>query len=172
VAKRVSRGGEQVASVKAASVETQIDGFLAKYSPEMEKLARACWNKMRALLPGSTEIVYDNYNALAVGFGPSEKASEAIFSLAFYTRWVNLFFLQGAQLNDPHRLLKGDGSRVRSIQLSAAADLDQPEVRDLIATALMDARKTIDPKGKGRVTIRAIAEKQRPRRSISKPGVH
>ncbi len=156
MAKRSSGGGDEVTA--------QIDGFLAKYSPEMETLARACWKKMRALLPGAAEMVYDNYNALVVGFGPSEKAGEAIFSLAFHTRWVNLFFLRGARLHDPHGLLKGDGSRVRSIRLNAAADLDKPEIRGLIATALMDATKTIDPKAARNVSIRAIAKKQRPRR--------
>jgi hypothetical protein len=34
---------------------------------------------MRGYLPGAIELVYDNYNALAIGFGPSEKSSDAIF---------------------------------------------------------------------------------------------
>jgi hypothetical protein len=37
--------------------------------------------KMRARLPGAVELVYDNYNALAIGFGPTERTSEAVFSI-------------------------------------------------------------------------------------------
>ena len=70
------------------------------------------------------QLVYDNYNALAIGFGPSERASEAIFSIVLYPRWVTLFFLQGAGLADPKRLLKGSGKVVRHIVLASAADLD------------------------------------------------
>ena len=45
-------------------------------------------NKVRALLPGAIELVYNNYNALAIGFGPTERASDVIFSIAvrFETR--------------------------------------------------------------------------------------
>ena len=83
--------------------EIQLDAFLDKYTPPVATLARACLAKMRARLPGAVQLVYDNYNALAIGFGPSERASEAIFSIALYPRWVTLFFLQGAALPDPRR---------------------------------------------------------------------
>ena len=73
--------------------EIQLDAFLDKYTPAVATLARACLAKMRARLPGAVQLVYDNYNALAIGFGPSERASEAIFSIALYPRWVTLFFL-------------------------------------------------------------------------------
>jgi len=50
---------------------------------------------MRARLPGAVELVYDNHNALAIGFGPTERASDAVFSIALFPRWVSLFFLRG-----------------------------------------------------------------------------
>ena len=75
----------------SGSPEAQLDTFIDKYTPEVAALARACLAKMRARLPGATQLVYDNYNALAIGFGPSEKTSHAIFSVAVYPRWVNLF---------------------------------------------------------------------------------
>src|SRR5664279_5247747 len=129
---------------KAASSEGQLDTFLDKYTPAIAKLARECLRKMRARLPGAVQLVYDNYNALAIGFGPSERASEAIFSIALYPRWVTLFFLQGAALPDPRRLLKGSGKVVRHIVLASAADLDQPAVHGLMATALKRAEPGID----------------------------
>ena len=88
---------------KDDSPERQLDGFLDKYTPAVATLARASLAKMRARLPGAVQLVYYNYNALAIGFGPSERASEAIFSIALYPRWVTLFFLQGAGLADPAR---------------------------------------------------------------------
>jgi hypothetical protein len=147
--------------------DVQLDGFLAKYTPEIEKLARACLKKMRQRLPGAYELVYDNYNALAVGFAPSERASEGIFSIAVYPRWVSLFFLQGAKLEDPHRLLKGSGNQVRHIVLTSAADLDRAEIQDLMNRARMDAKRDIDPKAGGQLIVKSIAAKQRPRRPES-----
>src|ERR1019366_2895467 len=144
--------------------EIQLDAFLDKYTPAVATLARACLAKMRSRLPGAVQLVYDNYNALAIGFGPSEHASEAVFSIALYPRWVTLFFLQGAGLPDPKHLLKGSGKVVRYIVLASAADLDQPAVQGLMATALKRAEPAIDPDAPGSLVIRSISAKQRPRR--------
>jgi Domain of unknown function (DU1801) len=110
------------------------------------------------------QLVYDNYIALVIGFGPSERASEAAFSIVLSPRWVTLFFLQGAGLPDPNKLLKGSGKVVRHILLAAAADLDKPAIRALMTTALNRARVAIDPDAPGNLVIRSISAKQRPRR--------
>jgi hypothetical protein len=147
-----------------SSPQTQLDAFLDNYSPAVATLARACLAKMRARLPGAVQLVYDNYNALAIGFGPSERAGEAVFSIALYPRWVTLFFLQGAGLADPQHLLKGSGKVVRHIVLASAADLDSPAVQGLMATALKRAEPAIDPGVPGNLVIRSVSAKQRPRR--------
>jgi len=147
-----------------ASPEGQLDKFLDKFTPTVATLARACLATMRTRLPGAVQIVYDNYNALAIGFGPSERASEAIFSIVLYPRWVTLFFLQGAGLPDPKQLLKGKGKIVRHIVLVSAADLDQPAIQDLMAKALRRAEAGIDPNVAKRLVIRSISAKQRARR--------
>ena len=150
--------------MKDKSSEKQLAAFIAKYTPEIGALAHAALAKMRARLPGAIELVYDNYNALAIGFGPTERASDAIFSIALYPRWVSLFFLHGASLPDPQKLLKGSGKRVRYIVLEDAATLDKPAVRALIAQALKGAAKPLDGASPGRIVIKSVLAKQRPRR--------
>jgi hypothetical protein len=144
--------------------EAQLAGFLAKYTPEIGGLAKAARKKMQARLPGAIELVYDNYNALVIGYGPTERASDAIFSLALYPRWVTLFFLNGKGLPDPERLLKGSGVRVRHVVLKNAATLDEPAVRDLMNSALESSTTPIDAKHRRQIIIKAISSKQRPRR--------
>jgi hypothetical protein len=148
----------------ADNSEVQLDAFLDKYTPAIAQLARECLRKMRTRLPGAVQLVYDNYNALAIGFGPSERASEAIFSIALYPRWVTLFFLRGAGLPDPERLLKGGGKVVRHIVLASASDLDLPAIQELMAHALRRAEAGIDPAAPGKLVIRSVSGKQRPRR--------
>src|SRR6516165_9725405 len=114
----------------------QLASFIAKFTPEIASRTEAILAKMRKRYPTALELVYDNYNALAIGFGPSERASEAIFSIAVFPRWVSLFFLQGAKLPDPKKRLKGSGTRARHIVLEDAATLDEPWVRDLMGKAL------------------------------------
>jgi hypothetical protein len=142
----------------------QLAFFLAKFEPGVAATARASLARLRKKLPGAIEIVYDNYNALAIGFGPSDKASEAIFSIAVFPRWVSLFFLQGAKLPDPDKLLKGSGTRARHIVLTDLKVLEQPALRKLMALALKSAKKPLDSKQRRRLIIKSISAKQRPRR--------
>jgi hypothetical protein len=142
----------------------QIDSFLAKYTPEMASSARDARARMRKRIPGGVEFVYDNYNALVFGFGPTERPSEAVLSLAVMPRWVTLCFLKGAKLPDPKKLLKGSGSIVRNMRLSSPAQLDEPEIEDFIAQAITAAKPPFPPGSQPRTIIKSVSAKQRPRR--------
>ena len=144
--------------------QAQLDGFIDKFDPEVAALARALLDRMRARLPGAAILVYDNYNALAIGFAPGDRSSQAMFSLAVYPRWVNLFFLFGAGLPDPDGLLKGSGSRVRHVRCLDEAVLDDPRIETLISEALARAEPPFDPTAQQRLIIKSALAKQRPRR--------
>jgi len=142
----------------------QFASFLAKYDPKIASLARSALVKMRKRLPGAVELVYDNYNALVIGFCPDLRPSNAIFSVVLYPRYVTLFFLHGAGLPDPHHRLEGTANRVRRITLNSAATLDDPEIVSLMNTALHRAKVPLDPKQRRHLIIKSISAKQRPRR--------
>jgi hypothetical protein len=146
------------------SPEAQLESFIARFTPEVAQVARTALAKLRERLPGATVMVYDNYNALAIGFGPTERPSEAICSLALHPRWVNFFLLHGARLPDPHKVLKGSGKQARHIVLKRASTLDEPAVRQLIALAAKAAPKAFNASVPGRIIIKSISAKQRPRR--------
>jgi hypothetical protein len=148
-----------------ASAKAQLENFIDKFTPEVARQARAALKIMRARLPNADVLVYDNYNALAIGFGPSEKAGAAVFSLALYPKWVTLFFLQGATLNDPNKRLKGGGNLVRHVRLLDLALFDDPDIVALMDQALARAKVQLDPKRKkGALIIKSVSAKQRPRR--------
>lgn len=144
--------------------ELQLAGFMAKYAPEIAALGEAARNQMRKLYPMALELVYDNYNALAIGYGPTERASDAVFSIVLYPRWVSLFFLQARGLPDPHGLLKGSGTVARHIVLPSPAVLHDPAVRDLREEAVARARTPFDPRTKPELIIKSISKAQRLRR--------
>jgi hypothetical protein len=144
--------------------EKQLASFMAKFTPEISSLAEEILAEMRKLYPAALELVYDNYNALAIGFGPSERASEAIFSIALYPRWVSLFFLQAKGLHDPDKLLRGSGNVVRYIVLPSPAMLHAPPVRELMREALSLAKAPLNAKGRHRLIVKSVSAKQRPRR--------
>jgi hypothetical protein len=159
----------KTAHAPAKSPAAQLDSFLDKFTPDIAAQAHTALRKMRARLPGAIELVYDNYNALAIGFASTDRASDAIFSIALYPRWISLFFLQnGTRLRNPESLLAGSGKQARHIVLVTPALLDTPAVQDLIAQALELAPKSIDPAQPRKLIIKSVSAKQRPRRPASK----
>lgn len=151
-----------------ASPSKQLADFIARYHPTIAQLTRAARAKLRRRMPTAVEMIYDNYNALVIGYSSSERASDVIVSLALYPRWVNLFFLYGATLPDPERVLQGNGNQVRRVMLTSAEDLDRPEIRALLDHAIEDSEPPLPKRGKGYTVIKAISTKQRPRRPVPK----
>ena len=145
------------------SPERRLAQFIAKFSPEVARAARVARTKVRKLLPGAFELVYDNYNALALAFGPTEKTSDVILSIALYPRWVSLFFARGAKLPDPSAILRGSGSQIRHVVLEPVGVLDSAAVRGLIKAAVATHPKALGP-GRRRTIIKSVSVKQRPRR--------
>jgi hypothetical protein len=144
--------------------EEQLASFLAKFTPEVAALARSILAAMRTRYPTAIELVYDNYNALAIGFGPTDKTSQAIFSIAIFPRWVSLFFLQGKQLPDPDGILQGSGNVARHIRLPSAGRLDELSVKKMMEEATARAAVPFSTEGTARLIIKSISAKQRPRR--------
>jgi hypothetical protein len=144
--------------------QAQLDTFIDKFTPEMAALTRALLVRMKARVPGATILVYDNYNALAIGFAAGERVKDVVLSLAVYPRWVSLFFMQGRWLADPDNLLKGDGNMVRHVPAITEASFDDPRFDALIETALGAAQQPIDPAGEEVLIVKSISAKQRPRR--------
>ena len=144
----------------------QLARSLAKYAPDVQAVGRAALANMRRRLPGAIEFVYDNYNALVIGFGPTERPSDAILSIALYPRWVNICFLRdGPSLDDPQRLLRGAGRIVRTLRLDSAAVLDRPAVQTIVAQAIARADPPVPGRQRRKTIVKAVSARQRPRRA-------
>src|SRR5271169_4288642 len=163
-----SVGGKKV-ELSQADAAQQLDSFLDKYDPEVAAFARRALAKMRRIVPGAIEMVYDNYNWLVIGFSPTERPSEAIFSLVLPPGRVTLCFLQGAGLPDPAKRLQGSGNVVRNIRLYNMGEpdakvLDDSEVLALINVALNRAKVPMPVGARRKLIIRSVSARQRPRR--------
>ena len=142
----------------------QVADFIARYTPEMAAAISACRSKLQARVTHGYELVYDNYNALAIGYAWADKASASLVSIAGYPRWVTLFFLYGRDLPDPEGLLEGEGVRVRSIRLKSPDDLDRPAVRRLLDLALAPHAAGFAAAPPLKTVVKSVAAKQRDRR--------
>jgi hypothetical protein len=147
-----------------AEAERQLKSFIAKFDSKHQKLIRAVRKALQKRLPAAYELVYDNYNFFVIGYGPTERPSDAILSMAAGADGISLCFLHGAKLPDPHKLLLGSGNQTRFIRLESADVLTRSEVEALIAAAIARAKVPMQARGRGKLIIRSVSAKQRPRR--------
>ena len=147
------------------TASSQVASFIAKFDPANAKLIRACRSAMRKRLPTANELVYDNYNFLAIGYSASERASDCVVSLAAGSNGVSLSFYYGATLADPDGVLLGSGNQNRFVRLPTAATLSESAVEQLIRAALAQAKVPMPRTGRGRTIVKSISAKQRPRRA-------
>jgi len=147
-----------------AGPETQLRSFIGKFEPKDQRLIRAIRTAVRRRFPTANELVWDNYNFFVIGYSPTERPTDSIVSIAARAGAVGLCFIHGAGLPDPKRLLLGSGKQTRFIRVGSARVLADPNVESLIAAAIDRAKTPLPGTGRGRLIIRSVAAKQRPRR--------
>ena len=144
--------------------DQQLRGFIAKFDPAMGKLIRECRSVMRKRFPTANELVYDNYNFFVIGYSTTERPSDCVVSLAVNSKGIGLSFYRGTTLADPQRILQGSGNQNRFLRLDSVATLSAPGVQGLLDAAEAQADPPFVKTGGGKLIIRSISEKQRPRR--------
>jgi hypothetical protein len=153
---------------RSHSAEEQLDSFIMKFEPQHQETIRAARRALKKRFPSANELAYDNYNFFVIAFGPSDRPSDCFVSIAAAANGVGLCFIHGASLPDPARILVGSGKQTRFLRLPSARILKQPEVQTLLALAVERAGAPLPASGRGKLIIRSVSAKQRPRRQTPK----
>jgi hypothetical protein len=146
----------------------QLESFIGKFDSKIAKTLKEARQVLRKRFPTANELVYDNYNFFVIGFCTTERPSNCMFSLAANAKGVGLSFYYGSTLPDPHKILEGSGTQNRFIRLESAATLSKPEVKELLLAAVAQAKAPLPPTGRGKLIIRSVSAKQRPRRIVAR----
>src|SRR6266508_3632354 len=83
--------------------------FLKPYDRGIQDLALALRSLVLDEMAPCYENIYDAYNAVAIGYGSSDRLQDGVFHIAVYAKHVNLGFNHGATLADPLGIIKGSG---------------------------------------------------------------
>jgi hypothetical protein len=163
-----SGGPTRGMKAKIDKAEKQLANFINKFDPKHRSLIRSVRKELRKRFPTANELAYDNYNFFVIGYGPSERPSDCFISLTAAASGVGLCFIHGASLPDPNRILLGEGEQTRFIRLESASRLDRPEVKSLLMAAVAQSKVPLPAIGDGKLIIRSVSAKQRPRRKAKR----
>jgi hypothetical protein len=156
-------------TTKISDAETQLGQFIAKFESAHQALIRATRRILQRRFPTANELVYDNYNFFVIGYASTERPSDAFLSIAAAANGVGLCFIRGASLPDPQKLLTGSGKQTRFLRIPAVEVLKGPEVQALLGLAADQSKVPLPAAGRGRLIIRSVSAKQRPRRRAKTP---
>ena len=156
----------KTARAQVPDVEEQLASFIDKFDPKHQALIRSVRKALRKRLPTANELVWDNYNFFVIGYSPTERPSDTFFSIAAAANGVGLAFYRGATLPDPHKVLLGSGSQNRFVRLDSARTLERSEIAALMSAAIELGRVPLPATGGGKLIIRSISAKQKPRRKF------
>jgi hypothetical protein len=138
----------------------QFSALLSRFPRGIVGLVKRCLPKLRRALPVSHELVYPYPNSLVVAFGMSERGVEAIVALAIDARRVRLYLSR--ELPDPKGLLEGSGTRVRSVTLESASDLDHGDIHELLHAAIRRSGVTFPESRSTRRVLKSASKQRRP----------
>jgi hypothetical protein len=140
--------------------------YLKPFPADVQK--RALWLRdfVWALYPETNELIYDNYNALAFGWSPTDKVGHTFCSIAVGRTSLNVHFgfYWGSQIADPEKKLIGEGNQYRYILVKDLKDFPETYIKKLLKEAYANSyAKVKDPKQfmAGKTIVKSISAAKR-----------
>jgi hypothetical protein len=111
--------------------------FLSPFPEEKRDLALWLREFIWDLYPTANELIYDNYNALAIGWSPTDKVGHTFCSIAVgrTSNNVHFGFYWGSKISDPEKKLLGQGNQYRYILVINKSEFPTDYIKKLLAEA-------------------------------------
>ena len=89
------------------------------------------------LYPTANELIYDNYNALAFGWSPTDRVGHTFCNIAIgrTSKNIHFGFYWGSEIADPEKRLIGNGNQYRYLLVKSKKDFPKTYVKKLLKDA-------------------------------------
>ena len=139
--------------------------FLKPFDDDITDLVMWLRDFVWDLYPQTNELIYDNYNALAFGWSPTDKVGHTFCSIAVgrASKNVHFGFYWGSELADPDKILLGKGNQYRYILVTTRDKFPRTSIENLIKEAYANSfAKVKDPKQiiYGKTIVKSISERK------------
>lgn len=140
--------------------------FLKPFSAEIGETVLQLRDFVWDLYPQANELIYDNYNALAFGWSPTDRVGHTFCSIAVgrTSKNIHFGFYWGSEINDPKKLLIGEGNQYRYILVDDINTFPKKYITKLIAEAYTNSLSKVKDKKQicnGLTITKSISEKKR-----------
>jgi hypothetical protein len=141
--------------------------FLKPFDKEIIELVMWLRDFAWDLCPETNELIYDNYNAVAFGWSPTERVGHTICSIAVgrSSKNVHFGFYWGSELPDPDRILLGEGNQYRYILVTDRKKFPKAYIKKLVNQAYANSLSKVKDQREivhGKTIVKSVSEKKRP----------
>ena len=140
--------------------------FLAPFTQDIRE--RALWLRdfVWDLYPKANELIYDNYNALAFGWSPTDRVGHTFCSIAVGRTSGNVHFgfYWGSQIADPEKKLIGEGNQYRYFLVKDLKDFPKTYIKKLMKEAWVNSVTKVKDKNQlmeGKTMTKSISASKR-----------
>jgi hypothetical protein len=148
-------------------------GFLKPFGEEITELM--LWLREFAwdLHPTANELIYDNYNAVAVGWSPTDRVGHTFCSIAVgrTSKNIHFGFYWGSELADPENLLLGKGNQYRYVRVTGKQEFPRASIKKLVKEAYANSLAKVKDKKqlmRGKTIVKSISAKKREKKPSKK----
>jgi len=140
--------------------------FLTPFDKEINEtvfwLREFIWD----LYPDSNELIYDNYNALAVGWSPTDRVGHTFCSIAVgrTSKNIHFGFYWGSEISDPEKKLIGQGNQYRYVLVKSISEFPKTYIKKLLKEAHANSMAKVKDKKQimqGNTITKSISAKKR-----------
>ena len=140
--------------------------FLQTFNEEKKEIAMWLREFVWDLYPTTNELIYDNYNALAFGWSPTEKVGHTFCSIAVGRTSGNIHFgfYWGSEISDPDKILIGNGKQYRYLLVKNQRDFPKTYIKKLLKEAYANSLAKVKDKSqlcKGLTIMKSISASKR-----------
>ncbi|RQO73735.1 hypothetical protein DBR40_13065 [Pedobacter sp. KBW01] len=140
--------------------------FLKPFGEDITTLVMWLRNFVWELYPQTNELIYDNYNAVAFGWSPTDKVGHTFCSIAVgrTSKNIHFGFYWGSELTDTNNILLGKGNQYRYILVADKNSFPLAYIQNLMKEAYLNAEAKVKDKKQiqhGLTIVKSISDKKR-----------
>lgn len=145
--------------------------FLKPFGAEIAELVlwlrKFVWEKY----PEANELIYDNYNALAFGWSPTDRVGHTFCSIAVgrTSKNIHFGFYWGREIADPEKKLIGEGHQYRYILVKDTKTFPKTYITKLVKSAYANSLKKVKDTSQiksGLTIVKSISPVKRTKKKI------
>lgn len=146
--------------------------FLSPFPKDIKERALSLREFVWDLYPNSNELIYDNYNALAFGWSPTDRVGQVFCNIAVGRSSGNVHFgfYWGSEIADPEKILIGNGKQYRYILVKDLKEFPKTYIKKLLKEAYNNSMAKVKDKSqliKGQTIMKSVSAVKRKPGSIA-----